>query len=462
MLGANGVRRAMDSAILLKYDQRVPRYTSYPTAVQFTTEVGEAQHTDWLGAVGRDEPVSLYVHVPFCEVLCWYCGCNTQVGRHQNTFETYTDLVCQEIDRVAERLGERPRAAAVHWGGGTPSAIGTGRMGRIMEKLQQHFDFLPDIEIAVEMDPRVLSADDIRTLTRDMGVNRTSIGVQDFDAEVQAAVNRVQPYDLVAETVEHLRAGGITDLNLDLMYGLPFQRRDNFGKSADLAVGLAPERMTLFGYAHVPWMFSHQNLIKEDDLPNAEERLVLFDEALERMEAADYVHIGLDHFSKSDSEMTIAQQEGRLHRNFQGYTTDTAKTLIAFGASAISTLPGGFIQNKSAARDYMNAIRAGGLGTNRGVGLTDEDRLRSHIIERLMCDFHIDLEAVCDAFSFPVADLAGDMEKLDPLIADDLVAVNGWKVDVLPRGRMLVRMACAAFDQYHAPNPDKPAHAKAI
>ncbi|MFP6746092.1 MAG: oxygen-independent coproporphyrinogen III oxidase [Alphaproteobacteria bacterium] len=452
----------MDSAILLKYDQRVPRYTSYPTAVQFTDAVGPDQHAAWLGEVGGEEPVSLYVHVPFCEVLCWYCGCNTQVGRHQNTFESYTDLVCLEIDRVADRLGARPRAAAMHWGGGTPSAIGPARMARIMDKLCQHFDFMPDVEIAVEMDPRVLSPEDIQTLTRDMGVNRSSIGVQDFDAEVQEAVNRVQPYDLVAETVEHLRAGGIKDLNLDLMYGLPHQRRDNFGHSADLAIGLAPERMTLFGYAHVPWMFSHQKLIKESDLPNAEERLSLFAEALRRLEDAGYVHIGLDHFSKAGSEMAIAQREGRLHRNFQGYTTDTAKTLIAFGASAISTLPGGFIQNKSAARDYMNAIKAGGLGTNRGVGLTDEDRLRSHIIERLMCDFHVDLETVCDGFDVPVARLADDMAKLDALVADGLVAVDGWHVEVLPRGRMLVRMACAAFDQYHAPNPDKPAHARAI
>jgi oxygen-independent coproporphyrinogen III oxidase len=452
----------MDSTVLLKYDQRVPRYTSYPTAVQFTDQVGREQHAQWLGEVGRAEPVSLYVHVPFCEVLCWYCGCNTQVGRHQNTFENYTDLVCREIDMAAAHLSCRPEAAAVHWGGGTPSSIGPARMARIMAKLREHFDFLPDAEIAVEIDPRVLSPQDIVTLTRDMGVNRTSIGVQDFDAEVQKAVNRVQPYELVAETVKNLRAGGITDLNLDLMYGLPFQCRDSFGRSADLAIGLAPERMTLFGYAHVPWMFSHMKLIRDEDLPNAEERLILFNEALERLNAADYIHIGLDHFSKAGSEMDVAQQEGRLHRNFQGYTTDTAKTLLAFGASAISTLPSGFIQNKSAARDYMSAIKDGGLATARGVGLSNDDRLRSDIIERLMCNFHVDLEAVCDQYGVPVRELAGDMDKLQPLIADDLVAVDGWRVDVLPRGRILVRMACAAFDQYHAPNPDKPAHARAI
>ncbi len=452
----------MDSAILLKYDQRVPRYTSYPTAVQFSAEVGTTQHAQWLGAVGWDEAVSLYVHVPFCHELCWYCGCNTQVGRHQNTFETYTDLVCREIDLAAAHLSLRPQAAAVHWGGGTPSSIGPARMARIMDKLREHFDFLPNAEIAVEMDPRVISGEDIVTLTRDMGVNRTSIGVQDFDAGVQKAVNRVQPYDLVADTVKNLRAGGITDLNLDLMYGLPFQRQDSFGSSADLAVGLSPERMTLFGYAHVPWMFSHMKLIKDGDLPNAEERLNLFHEALERLHAADYVHIGLDHFSKAGSEMDVAQREGRLHRNFQGYTTDTAKTLLAFGASAISTLPGGFIQNKSAARDYMKATKDGGLATARGVGLTDQDRLRSHIIERLMCDFQVDLEAICEEHGIAVQDLAGDMETLNPLIADDLVVVDGWQVNVLPRGRMLVRMACAAFDQYHTPDPNKPAHARAI
>jgi len=452
----------MDSSILLKYDQRVPRYTSYPTAVQFTDEVGQARHAQWLGEVGRDGAVSLYVHVPFCEVLCWYCGCNTQVGRHQNTFETYTDLVCHEIDRAAAHLSVRPKAAAVHWGGGTPSSIGPGRMARIMDKLREHFDFLPDAEIAVEMDPRVISGEDIVTLTRDMGVNRTSIGVQDFDATVQKAVNRVQPYELVAEAVKNLRAGGITDLNLDLMYGLPLQRQEQFGASADLAVGLKPERMTLFGYAHVPWMFSHMKLIKEGDLPNAEERLNLFNEALERLHAADYVHIGLDHFSKAGSEMDVAQREGRLHRNFQGYTTDTAKTLLAFGASAISTLPSGFIQNRHSARDYMKAIKDGGLATARGVGLTDQDRLRSDVIERLMCDFQIDLEAICDLHGVAVQSLAGDMEKLNPLIADDLVTVDGWQVNVLPRGRMLVRMACAAFDEYHAPDPDKPAHARAI
>ena len=452
----------MDSAILLKYDQRVPRYTSYPTAVQFSAEVGTTQHAQWLGEVGRDEAVSLYVHVPFCRELCWYCGCNTQVGRHQNTFETYTDLVCREIDLAAAHLSLRPQAAAVHWGGGRPSSIGPARMARIMDKLREHFDFLPNAEIAVEMDPRVISGEDIVTLTRDMGVNRTSIGVQDFDAGVQKAVNRVQPYDLVADTVKNLRAGGITDLNLDLMYGLPFQRQDSFGHSADLAVGLSPERMTLFGYAHVPWMFSHMKLIKDGDLPNAEERLNLFNEALERLHAADYVHIGLDHFSKAGSEMDVAQREGRLHRNFQGYTTDAAKTLLAFGASAISTLPGGFIQNKSAARDYMKATKDGELATARGVGLTDQDRLRSHIIERLMCDFQVDLEKICEEHDIAVQGLAGDMETLNPLIADDLVAVDGWRVNVLPRGRMLVRMACAVFDQYHAPDPDKPAHARAI
>ena len=452
----------MASSILLKYDQRVPRYTSYPTAVQFTDVIGEAEHTKWLGNVDRKEPVSLYVHVPFCEVLCWYCGCNTQVGRHAKTFENYTDLVCQEIDRVAVLLGDRPEAAAVHWGGGTPSAIGTGRMQRIMEKLREHFDFLPNIEIAVEMDPRVLSSDDLAFLTKNLGVNRTSIGVQDFDEEVQTAVNRLQPYDLVARTVEELRSAGIADLNLDLMYGLPFQRSEKFGQSADLAIGLSPERMTLFGYAHVPWMFSHQNLIKEGDLPNAAERLALFDEALDRLENSGYVHIGLDHFSKANSEMAIAQREGRLHRNFQGYTTDTAKTLIAFGASAISTLPGGYIQNKSGARDSLNAIKAGGLGTNRGVGLTDEDQLRSYIIERLMCDFHIDLEKVCAKFNTPIENLSSAILKLEPLISDELVSVDGWCIEVLPRGKMLVRMACAAFDQYHDPNSSKPAHAKAI
>ena len=246
------------------------------------------------------------------------------------------------------------------------------------------------------------------------------------------------------------------------MYGLPLQRQEQFGASADLAVGLKPERMTLFGYAHVPWMFSHMKLIKEGDLPNAEERLNLFNEALERLHAADYVHIGLDHFSKAGSEMDVAQREGRLHRNFQGYTTDTAKTLLAFGASAISTLPSGFIQNRHSARDYMKAIKDGGLATARGVGLTDQDRLRSDVIERLMCDFQIDLEAICDLHGVAVQSLAGDMEKLNPLIADDLVTVDGWQVNVLPRGRMLVRMACAAFDQYHAPDPDKPAHARAI
>ncbi|MDE0944314.1 MAG: oxygen-independent coproporphyrinogen III oxidase [Alphaproteobacteria bacterium] len=452
----------MDSKILLKYDQRVPRYTSYPTAVQFTDTIGAEQHAAWLGEVGRDEPVSLYVHVPFCEVLCWYCGCNTQVGRHQNTFDNYTDLVCDEIDRVAAKLRERPEAAAVHWGGGTPSAIGPARMMRIMAKLREHFDFLPDAEIAVEMDPRVISAEDIVTLTRDMGVNRTSIGVQDFDEDVQKAVNRVQPYELVADAITNLRAGGIRDLNLDLMYGLPLQQQAKFGTSADLAVGLGPERMTLFGYAHVPWMFSHMKLIKDGDLPDAEARLNLFNEALERLAAADYVHIGLDHFSKAGSEMDVAQREGRLHRNFQGYTTDTAKTLLAFGASAISTLPSGFIQNKSAARDYMMAIKDGGLGTNRGVGLTAQDRLRSDIIERLMCDFKIDLEDICDRHNVRVEDLSGEVEKLNPLIADDLVSVDGWQVNVLPQGRMLVRMACAAFDEYHAPDPDKPAHARAI
>ncbi|MDP6345492.1 MAG: radical SAM protein, partial [Alphaproteobacteria bacterium] len=276
----------MDPAKLLKYDQRVPRYTSYPTAVQFDPSVGPEQHGRWLQRVGPEQSVSVYLHVPFCNELCWYCGCNTQVGRHDSTFGNYTDLLCREIDMAAEFFSSRPKVTWVHWGGGTPSSIGVDRMARIMAAVQRHCDLLDGAEVAVELDPRVLSLDELARLPRELGVNRASIGVQDFNPRVQAAINRTQPYDLVAAVVARIREEGIADLNLDLMYGLPHQRREDFGDTVDQAITLRPERMTLFGYAHVPWMFSHQNLIKEADLPDGDERLALFDEALRRLDAA--------------------------------------------------------------------------------------------------------------------------------------------------------------------------------
>jgi oxygen-independent coproporphyrinogen III oxidase len=431
----------------LKYlDRRLPRYTSYPTAVQFGPAVEATTYERWLSALPADAPVSLYLHVPFCAELCLYCGCHTTVARRYTTVAAYADLLEREINLIGARLAGRA-VTHIHFGGGTPTMLQPKDLMRIMTALHARFRITPATEIAIEIDPRSLTRAHIAALA-DMGVSRASLGVQDFEPRVQEAIGRRQSVAQTARAADGLREAGITHINLDLMYGLPHQSVASVTDTAERALGLRPDRIALFGYAHVPWMKRHQKLIPEETLPGSNERFAQSRAAAEVFVGSDYQQIGLDHFARSDDPLAERQREGRLHRNFQGYTTDETVNLIGFGPSAIGALPGGYVQNTPQMPGYRDAIVAGRPATVRGRAVTAEDRLRGRIIERLMCDLKVDLADVCRAHDTSAERFAPELSALDELAQDGLVLRNGSKISIPNEARAFVRSVCAVFDQY--------------
>jgi oxygen-independent coproporphyrinogen-3 oxidase len=433
--------------LLVKYlDRRLPRYTSYPTAVQFGPGVDAATYASWLAALPRDAAISIYLHVPFCAELCYYCGCHTSVARSYAPIAAYTELLKREIALVAEVTGKRP-ATHVHWGGGTPTMLATVDFLRIMEALRRNFNFTSDAEIAVEIDPRTLTRGYAAVLANG-GVTRTSLGVQDFDARVQRAVGRIQSFAQTERVAGWLREARIASVNLDLMYGLPYQTEPSVAASVATALRLDPDRIALFGYAHVPWMKRHQQLIPEQALPCDSERFAQNQTARDLLVGAGYRAIGLDHFAKPNDLLARRQSEGRLHRNFQGYTTDESRLLVGFGPSAIGSLPDGYVQNAPGMVPYRQAISAGKLATARGCGLTGEDRLRRDIIERLMCDFRVDLAAICAAHGTSAARFADELSAIDDLARDEIVERTDNTIRVPDHARPFVRAVCSVFDQY--------------
>jgi oxygen-independent coproporphyrinogen-3 oxidase len=379
--------------------------------------------------------------------MCWFCGCNTQATKHYAPVADYLDCLWREIGMVADRLPGRMSVGHIHFGGGSPSILTPEDFTLTLETLRRCFDLAADAEIAVELDPRTTSHAYVRAMAG-AGVNRASIGVQDFNPQVQRAINRIQPYQVTAQAIEWLRDCGIGGINMDLVYGLPHQTLESLSETISLAIGLVPQRIALFGYAHVPWMKKHQRLISEDSLPGLEERWRQYESAARQLTASGYVQIGLDHFALPGDPLAIALQERRLHRNFQGYTTDEAGTLIGFGASAIGSLPQGYIGNETKTAPYKQRILAGSLATVRGVAVDRDDLLRRAAIERLMCDLSLDLDALCAAWETDPAEFDGDLARLAPMEADGLLLRQGRKITMTEQGRPLVRAACAAFDRY--------------
>nr|WP_314442445.1 oxygen-independent coproporphyrinogen III oxidase [uncultured Sphingomonas sp.] len=429
----------LDPALLARYGERnVPRYTSYPTAPHFAPAADDHAYRDWLADLPSGEPLSLYVHVPFCRAMCWYCGCHTSVTRREAPVSRYVAALAQEIAMVAALVGPGHRAGHLHFGGGTPTLVRPDEFTALMRQLRARFAFASDTEVAIEIDPRTL-APDMAVALGEGGVTRASIGVQSFDAQVQRAINRLQSFEVTREAVERLRNAGIASFNFDLLYGLPFQTVANCVETVDLALLLRPDRLSLFGYAHVPSFKQHQRKIDAADLPGAAERLAQFEAMAERLQQAGYLRIGLDHFALPSDSMAWAAAAGTLHRNFQGYTTDGCATLIGFGASSIGRLPQGFVQNAATTPNYERRIAAGSLATVRQCALSPEDRRRGALIERLMCDYRVDLTGASDL---------ADESRLAPLIADGLIRRTGEVIELLPEARPLVRTVAAAFDAY--------------
>lgn len=427
-------------------ERSVPRYTSYPTAPHFSAAVGPETYAGWLSRLSAGTSLSLYLHVPFCAAMCSYCGCHTKVTRRQDPVDAYRARLEAEIGLVAAATEAR-RVTHMHWGGGTPGMLGEEGLTAVAERVALHFALADEIEHAIELDPRQMSLPFAAALRR-AGVTRASLGVQDFNPHVQEAIGRVQPHAQVAEAVAALRQAGIGELSFDLMYGLPHQSVADLIRSLSLAVALKPARVSLFGYAHVPWFKTHQRLIDESALPDAALRFRQAEEARDFLLDAGYQAIGLDHFALPSDPMAVAARERRLKRNFQGYTTDDAEALIGFGASAIGRLPQGFVQNSPDIGGYQRAIDAGEFATVRGLAVTAEDRIRGDVIERLMCDFAADLDTVAHAHGVDRGFFDRDLGRLAELEEQGLVTRRGRTVLVSEAGRPLVRVVAAVFDAH--------------
>ena len=432
------------------YDRPVPRYTSFPTAAQFHGGVGPVEHRAWLqelalnGATMAD--ATLYLHVPFCARLCWYCACHTSVVNRPESLEAYARALTREIDLVAAEAPDL-KIGSIQWGGGTPSQLGPARLAVVARHLAARFERRDGGETSMEPDPRFCDEALAATL-REIGVGRVSFGIQDFDVEVQQAINRPQSFDETMDAMDRLSAVGIDRFNLDLVYGLPRQTCETLERTLDLVLDLGPDRIAVFAYAHVPWMKPRQGLIAADTLPGLAERAEMAMLVSDSLLSAGYLKVGLDHYALPPDPLARAAGNGRLRRSFQGYVAETKPWVVGPGASAISTLPSGYTQNTADARRYGALIDAGCFATTRGYALSAADRLRGEIIERLMCGFAVDLGEVCGRHGVSSKTFVAEIEGLPALIDDGLVRCKGDRLEVTPFGQPLVRFVCAAFDHH--------------
>lgn len=441
----------VDLRILEKYGRPGPRYTSYPTALQFTGDFGQREFERAIvesnrSADGRD--LSLYFHFPFCESLCYYCGCNMQVTRNRDYISDYLRYLKREIDLLAELVNTKRRVVQVHWGGGTPTYLTTAEIADVAAHIANRFRIASGAEVSIEIDPRCLTEDHLRTIRRS-GFNRVSFGVQDFNREVQEAVNRIQPESLTRRAVAEARELGFESINVDLIYGLPFQTVDTYRETIDKIIDIAPDRLAVFNYAHVPWMKKHQALIPEEAIPRAGERLKILKLVIERFTDSGYVYIGMDHFARPDDELAVALGNHTLRRNFQGYTTHANLDIYAMGVSSISELRDVYAQNTKTISDYKLRIDRGEIPTTVGCRLDDDDRLRRYVIQELMCNSRIMKADIREKFDVDFDSYFVDsIKQLDEFVNDGLVTKHADRLQVEQGGRLVVRNIAMAFDRY--------------
>lgn len=428
------------------FDARVPRYTSYPTAPHFAPGIGPDTFAKWVEAVPEGAQISLYIHVPFCRRLCWFCACRTQGTSSDAPVIAYAEMLAQEIALLRNHLPKGVSLSRLHWGGGTPTLLSPDLMRKLAGQV---FDVVPlakDGEFSVEIDPNEIDDARLDALVAS-GMNRASIGVQDFDPEIQKAIGREQSYELTKRVVDMIRDRGVKSLNADILYGLPYQTNSRIADSVQKLLTLSPDRVALYGYAHVPWMSRRQQMIPSDKLPTPEERLDLFESARQLFTWDGYTEVGIDHFARPDDGLAVAQAKGDLRRNFQGYTDDRATALIGLGASSISRFPQGFAQNASATAAHTKAIRDGRFSTHRGHVFTGDDLLRARIIEALMCDFSVDRAELERDFNTAPAEIEA-MFQAAATTFGDMVTLNADGLSIPPRARPLTRIIARAFDSY--------------
>jgi oxygen-independent coproporphyrinogen-3 oxidase len=431
---------------ILKYNRQIPRYTSYPTAPHFLPATAD-DYTEALQQIPPQSHASLYIHIPFCKEMCWYCGCHTSATRKYAPVEQYVSLLTSEMRMVSEKIRHRQELSHIHFGGGSPSMLQPEDFDRIMCTAADCFRISEKTEIAVEADPRNTTADRIDCYATN-GVNRLSFGIQDFSANVQAAINRVQGFEEVRKAVSLARNAGIHNINFDLMYGLPLQTCADVEKTVELSLSLKPQRFAVFGYAHVPWMKKHMRLIKNEDLPDASARIDQFSAAEKMLVKAGLVPVGMDHFVTKEDSMFNALKEKCLARNFQGYTTDTATILLGIGASSIGHTSQSYFQNMTPVSAYQKSILEGTLPTSRSCTLSTDDRLRAQIISDIMCYLEADIGEHLSAHKLPAETLDKVLAGLNDLEIDGIITLKNRKIRVSPETRQLTRVVCAHFDSY--------------
>ena len=441
----------IDPVLIRKYDVSGPRYTSYPTADRFIEAFAEGDFRHWLGKRnigGINQPLSVYVHLPFCDTICYYCGCNKVVTRDHGRSSKYIKYLAKELALVGGLLGGERRICQLHWGGGTPTFLAREEMQAVMQAIDRELVRDPDAECSIEVDPRRIEPGRVAFLAS-LGFNRVSIGVQDFDPEVQKAVHRIQPEAVTRSVVEEARAAGFRSVNLDLIYGLPKQTLDSFNATLDRVLALDPERIALYSYAHLPAVFKPQRRIAEQDLPSPETKLQILTLAIGRLTRAGYVYIGMDHFAKPEDDLAVAQRQGRLQRNFQGYSTYPESDMLGFGISAIGRVGPTYYQNVKSLDDYYDALDAKSLPVWRGIELTQDDLLRRAVIQVLICHFRLSIESIEIAYLIEFERyFAEELEDLKRLAEDGLVEVTPEWITVTSKGRLLVRTVCMVFDRH--------------
>ncbi|MCM2678291.1 oxygen-independent coproporphyrinogen III oxidase [Echinimonas agarilytica] len=440
------IAQQLRAELLHKYNSSGPRYTSYPTALSFHSEVTRAQVIDAWHHSDKPE-LSLYVHLPFCHTLCYYCGCNKVVTRHPEKIDAYLDVLLQEIELLPAEFSDKP-VTQIHWGGGTPSYLSAPQCARLMAALRSRFNVSDDAQISIEVDPREVTLTYVDALA-ELGFNRMSIGVQDFSEPVQIAVNRVQSEALVSQIMIAARAAGFRSINLDLIYGLPHQTVKSFSHTLDQVIALKPDRLSIFNYAHLPTRFAAQRKIKTEDLPSADEKLQLLQLAIDKLTDAGLDFIGMDHFAKPDDELSKAQREGKLHRNFQGYTTHQNCDLLGLGVSSISQIGNCFAQNLRDLKPYYQAVKETGSGHEKGYILSQDDAIRQRVISDLICNMTLNKRTIEYVFDIEFDRyFANALSQLEPMVGDQLVALFDDEIRVLPAGKLLIRNICMCFDAY--------------
>ena len=440
-----------DPELIRRYDKAGPRYTSYPTAMQFHDGFGENEYKDIaISSNVNGGPLSLYFHIPFCDTICFYCACNKVVTKNRKHAGKYLQYLQQEMAIQAALFDQDRAVTQLHWGGGTPTFLSQDEMTILMDETRRYFELLSDDrgEYSIEIDPREADANTIQLL-RELGFNRLSLGVQDFNPDVQKAVNRIQSEEQTMVVIDAARQNGFHSISIDLMYGLPLQTTSSYEKTLDKVIAMSPDRLSVFNYAHLPHMFKTQKQINEADLPCAEEKLAILQMCVNRLTEAGYVYIGMDHFAKPNDELTVAQQNGSLYRNFQGYSTHAECDLIAMGISAISKIGNSYSQNVRTLDEYYDKLDAGSLAVFRGIALDSDDVLRRHVITQLICHFKLDTAEVETQFNIDFNDYFKiEQPDLVQLQHDGLIELSPGRIDVTPAGRFLIRNICMVFDKY--------------